>query len=271
MPMKSTLLKLYLISAQFGIDPLRLIQALRGLPAYWRDYRKFRAGHSGRLAIYPCLQDRYAEGGVTKSEYFWQDLIVARWIHEVGPDLHVDVGSRTDGFVAHVASFRQIEVFDVRPIKTSVPGVIFRQADLMDRGAMAPWYAEGGYCDSLSCLHVVEHFGLGRYGDSIDPRGYEVGVANLVRLLKPGGRFYLSTPIGQERVEFNANWVFDPRTILACADASGLRLERLSVFNSRSGLRDIKNAQLDDEVVVLAEQPYNLGIFVFIKPRGSAV
>ena len=78
----------------------------------------------------PCLQDRYEEAGKINSEYFWQDLLVARWIFEAKPDKHVDIGSRLDGFVAHVASFREIEVFDVRPITTQVPGVIFRQADL---------------------------------------------------------------------------------------------------------------------------------------------
>ena len=271
MPIKTTLIKIHQISSQFGLDPLRLIQSGRGLFPYFRDWKSFRSGHSGRMAFHPCLHDRYEEGGVTKSEYFWQDLTVARWIHEARPERHVDVGSRTDGFVAHVASFRDIEVFDVRPITTSIPGVTFRQADLMDSASMAPWHAGGGYCDSLSSLHVLEHFGLGRYGDPIDPRGYEAGFANLASLLKPEGRFYLSTPIGRERVEFNANWVFDPRTILGCADAQGLLLEQLAVFNPRSGLRDIENTQLGEEVIALAAQPYNLGIFVFTKPAGPAV
>jgi len=44
----------------------------------------------------------------------------------------VDIGSRVDGFVAHVASFREIEVFDIRPITTKVPGATFIQADLMN-------------------------------------------------------------------------------------------------------------------------------------------
>jgi len=87
----------------------------------------------------PYLHDRYAEGGTTKSEYFWQDLLVARCIYEARPECHVDVGSRTDGFVAHVASFRKIEVFDVRPITTDIPGMTFHQADLMDTAAMAAW------------------------------------------------------------------------------------------------------------------------------------
>jgi len=37
----------------------------------------------------------------------------------------VDIGSRVDGFVAHVASFREIEVFDVRPISAQIPASSF--------------------------------------------------------------------------------------------------------------------------------------------------
>ncbi|MBV5330073.1 MAG: DUF268 domain-containing protein, partial [Chlorobium sp.] len=48
------------------------------------------------------------------------------------------------------------------------------------------------YCDSLSCLHALEHFGLGRYGDPIDPHGYADGLRNMVKILRQGGLFYLS-------------------------------------------------------------------------------
>ena len=265
---KKFVLKVLGFANQFGFDPIRLLRALRSLPSYWTDYRAFRKSHQDRMTFNPQLHDRYAEAGVTKSEYFWQDLIVARWIHEAKPERHVDVGSRTDGFVAHVASFREIEVFDVRPITTEIPGVTFRQADLMDTLGMAAWQdgnAGGGYCDSLSCLHVLEHFGLGRYGDPIDPNGYKTGFANLASLLRPGGRFYLSTPIGQERVEFNANWVFDPATILGLAHSSGLRLERCLAFNPLTGLRAIEDAERTEALAALAAEHYNLGIFVFTR------
>ena len=113
---------------------------------------------------------------------------------------------------------------------------------------------------------MFEHFGLGRYGDPIDPTGYKTGFANLARLLRPGARFYLSTPIGQERVEFNANWVFDPRTILELASAHGLHLDWLSVFNPSTGLRQIDAAERDATLRALASEHYNLGIFVFTRP-----
>lgn len=110
----------------------RLVKATKSLPAYLEDLYRFRKYFSGKLKIVPCLHDRYEEGGTTKSEYFWQDLLVARWIHAASPSRHVDIGSRVDGFVAHVAAFREIEVFDVRPITTNIPGVVFRQVDLMN-------------------------------------------------------------------------------------------------------------------------------------------
>lgn len=264
MQVKRLLIKLHrLLASQFGLDPLRLIRSMRGLPSFIRDWWRFRQGYSGRLIFVPCLHDRFEEGGITKSEYFWQDLLVARWIHEAKPERHVDVGSRVDGFVAHVASFRDIEVFDVRPITSLVPGVIFRQADLMDASSLPSDVTGGGYCDSLSCLHALEHFGLGRYGDPIDSLGWERGFINMAALLKPGGTFYLSTPIGRERVEFNANWVFDPRTILRLAKSNHLTLIGLTVFSPVKGVCEaiIDEAALEN----LAFCSYQLGIFVLMK------
>jgi hypothetical protein len=267
MALKPLLVKCHwILASQFGMDPLRLWKSVRGLAAFARDWRRFRAGHRGRMTLMPCLNDRYEEGGTTKSEYFWQDLLVSRWIFETAPRRHVDIGSRVDGFVAHVASFREIEVFDVRPITTEIPGIVFRQADFMQPGAALP---AGGTCDSVSCLHAIEHFGLGRYGDPIEPQGHVRGIANMARLLEPGGRFYLSTAIGAERVEFNANRVFDPRSILDCGGDHDLRLQRLTVIGAGGSVRHL---QADDHcaIAALADQPYNLGIFVFIKSANAA-
>lgn len=262
MELKSVLIKLHwFLASQCGIDPQRLLRSLRGLPIYVRDWVAFRKNYAGKMKVMPCLHDRFEEGGATKSEYFWQDLLVARSIHAAKPEKHVDVGSRVDGFVAHVASFREIEVFDVRPISSDVPGVVFRQADLMSLASLPK--IVGGYCDSLSCLHAVEHFGLGRYGDPINPQGYQRGIANMVQLLRPGGTFYLSTPVGQERVEFNANWVFDPRSIVRCVEASGMMLQKLTVITAANGPKEVA---IDAATLAeLAQQHYQLGFFIFMK------
>src|SRR6266853_2706580 len=91
------------LSGQFGIDTRRALRSLWGLPRYVRDFSRFRSTYTGRLELLPCLHDWYEEGGTTKGEYFWQDLLVARMIFDAKPDRHVDIGSRVDGFVAHVA------------------------------------------------------------------------------------------------------------------------------------------------------------------------
>jgi len=261
MTIKNTFIKLHwLLSSQFGLEPQRFLRSLRGVPAFVGDWVSFRKHYTGRMTFMPCLHDRYEEGGAAKSEYFWQDLLVARWIFQAQPQRHVDVGSRVDGFVAHVASYREIEVFDVRPITTKIPGVVFKQADFMQPDALL---TAGGYCDSLSCLHAIEHFGLGRYGDPIDTQGYVRGIANMANLLKPAGRFYLSTPIGLERVEFNANRVFDPGTIIRCAESSGLQLQQLTVISAGGTVRQLQPNE--DALRDLAQCCYNLGIFVFAK------
>jgi hypothetical protein len=257
--MKKYLLRCYwLLNAQFGIDPIKFIRSFRGLPRFLRDLRRFRTGYSGTLELLPCLHDWYEEAGTTRDEYFWQDLIVARLIFTAKPEKHVDIGSRVDGFVAHIASFREIEVFDIRPITSHIPGVIFKQADLM--GHDAPL---GDYCDSLSCLHALEHFGLGRYGDPVDPKGYESGLRNMSRILRKGGYFYLSVPIGMERVEFNANRVFDPRTIIDVAAANQLEIHTLMVFTADKGLRNVEITH--DNLADISRFSYGLGIFTFIK------
>jgi hypothetical protein len=260
--LKKNLIRLHQLLGQFGFDPIIFVRSIRALPLFFNQFRQFRRGYSGVVSLMPFLQERYAEGGVTKTEYFWQDLIVARSIFAMRPERHVDVGSSVEGFVAHVASFREIEVFDVRPITTVIPGVVFRQADLMDPNSLLN-IKEVGYCDSISCLHAIEHFGLGRYGDPINPKGHEFGIANMAQLLKAGGYFYLSAPIGQERVVFNANRVFDPRTIVRCASENGLILRKFTVI-ATGGI--VKILPLTDESFQeFAQAYYNLGIFVFEK------
>lgn len=257
-----TLIKLqWVLSSQLGIDVRRLLRSMRGIPRFAVDFWRFRKNYQGTLNWMPCLHDRYEEGGATKSEYFWQDLLVARWIFEAKPVKHVDVGSRVDGFVAHVASFRDIEVFDVRKISTHIPGIVFKQADLMGNESLPN--SGKDYCDSLSCLHAIEHFGLGRYGDPVDPAGHERGIANMALLLQPGGMFYLSTPVGRERVEFNAHRVFDPRSIIRLAENHGLALRQLTVINERGAVSEVGISA--DALKTLAESAYNLGLFVFVK------
>ncbi len=257
--MFKTAKKIYsLIAWQFGVDLGRLLRGIVGIPRFINDLLRFRRCYTGKLALFPCLHDWYEEGGGTRNEYFLQDLYVARKVYTSNPAKHVDIGSRIDGFVAHVASFRDIEVFDVRPITSNIPGLIFKQADLM-----TPLPSLVDYCDSISCLHALEHFGLGRYGDPIDPLGYAAGLENMSTILRTGGIFYLSVPIGLERVEFNAHRVFKPQEIVRSGKDNGLRVIEFAWIGP--SLTITQSTDLEQDLNELCNHDYALGIFTFIK------
>lgn len=197
-----------------GIHPSQLRKSLKGYPYFKRDLKLIRQQLSDRedfriTRLYPCLEDRFEESGVLSGHYFHQDLYVAQKIFQNKPEKHLDIGSRTDGFVAHVASFREIDVIDIRDLKNTIPQINFIKADFSIEN---PGFDD--YCDSISCLHAIEHFGLGRYGDMVDADGYMKGLNNIYRTLKRGGKFYFSTPIGPQRIEFNAHRVFSVRHLL---------------------------------------------------------
>jgi len=205
--LKNLLLHLLSLSHKLGLDIERILS--------YRFYLRFRKDKSewikqgGKITHNHMILTNYSENaGEVKGHYFHQDLLVARLVYEQAPNRHVDIGSRIDGFVAHVASYREIEVLDVRPLSESKHANIkFLQADLMQSQNL-------GDIDSVSCLHAIEHFGMGRYTDPIDVNGHIKGISNLVNLVSVGGRLYISFPIGKtDEIHFNANRVFHPTTI----------------------------------------------------------
>jgi hypothetical protein len=225
-----------------GVDVERLCAVWGELIYFFRSKRAFERQQTGadafaRGKLYPCLFDR-AEGlEFTSRQYFKQDLLVAQMIHRANPQRHIDVGSRIDGFVAHVAVFRQIEVFDIRRVALEASNIVFVRKDLMDRD---PSLVE--CTDSLSCLHALEHFGLGRYGDRIDCDGHLSGLKNLARMVRPGGRLYLSVPIGREqRIEFNAHRVFSLPYLLAAFFACGLEVASFHYLDDQDDLHSVED------------------------------
>lgn len=225
----------------------RMLRDAPEIPRFLRDYRELRRQQKLSSVVfpfgelYPCLDDRSSAAGAAKGHYFHQDLLVARRIFANAPRFHVDVGSRVDGFVAHVASYREIEILDVRPLESDIPNVRFRQADLT--ASLDP--ALAGYCDSLSCLHTLEHFGLGRYGDTVDFEGHLKGLANLKGILAAGGKLYLSVPVGPQRIEFNAHRVFSVSYLLSLVPE--MRVDAFSYVDDRGDLHE--NATLSNEAI----------------------
>lgn len=218
-----------------------------------RSQHKFSFGKP-----YPILNEKKANAGTAEGHYFHQDLLIAQRIFLNNPQHHVDVGSKVDSFVAHVASFRTIEVFDIRELSNNIPNIQFTKQDLM---RLDPQYIN--YCDSLSCLHALEHFGLGRYGDSVNYDGYIAGLNNMDKILRPGGKFYLSVPIGQQRIEFNAHRVFSIKLILDLL-ADKYHLDHFSYVGDNGSLNE--NVFLNDsDIRINFNCTYGCGIFELTK------
>ena len=205
----------------FGFFPGILFHAIIGLPFYFHDYIKFKKqmGNDSKFIFgknFPILIERFFECGTMSGHYFHQDLLVAKKIFNNNPELHVDIGSRTDGFVAYLAVFRKVEVFDIRDQSSNVDNIVFKKADLMQLPKNMI-----DYCDSISDLHSIEHFGLGRYGDDIDYNGYLKAIENIYSMLKRNGKFYFSVPIGSQRIEFNAHRVFGIKGTVGASNKVG--------------------------------------------------
>lgn len=202
-----------------GLTPGVLLQSLRALPVYLRDLRSYRQRNqraSFRFTwkdAFPILTDMRSSAGNFQGHYFHQDLWAAKKIYDRKPARHFDIGSRIDGFIAHLLTFMPVTVVDIRPLESPIQGLMFVQDDASDLPTLPD-----NSVDSLSSLHVAEHFGLGRYTDPVDPEACFRFMTTLQRVLAPGGRLYFSVPVGRERVEFNAHRVFSPNTVLRVFD-----------------------------------------------------
>lgn len=224
---------------------------------FLKDYFAFKkaGGRVDRFA--PIYSDYKEQAGSAAGHYFHQDLLVANYIAKQNPIRHVDIGSRIDGFVAHVASFRPIEIIDVRELNdTGHENIRFKRMDLTKNDSI-----ESNLCDSLSCLHAIEHFGLGRYGDPINPEGHLTGFSNLLKMLKPNGTLYISFPISHsDQIHFNAHRVFKPDSILGWQSETALELTSFSYVDDAGNLH--KEVGID---VVPANIKYGCGIYTFKK------
>ena len=238
---------------------ITILKDIQGLLLYIRDYvsysKQLQPKESLKIQfskIYPCLTDRFENAGLTTGDYFHQDLWVARKIFQAKPLEHWDVGSRIDGFITHLLTFRSVNVIDIRPLQSNISGLTFYQGDI----TKLPVADQS--LQSLSCLHTMEHIGLGRYGDPIDPNGCFKGMKELERVLAPGGTLYFSVPIGREHVAFNAHRIFDPCTIVEAF--KGLNLIEFVAVNGNGDL--VAPAQIED----FRQVAYSCGIFIFKKP-----
>ena len=181
------------------------------LHRYALDWIRFRRKPGApRLSFadsYPCLTD-WVSATPFDPHYLFQGAWLSRQLSLRSPGLHVDVGSSVT-MLSVMTAWVPTAFVDFRPLRAGLSGLY----PLAGSATCLP-FADGSI-HSLSSLHVIEHVGLGRYGDPLDPDGASRAAAELKRVLAPGGRIFLSTPIGRERVCFNAHRVFAPETVLA--------------------------------------------------------
>lgn len=156
------------------------------------------------------LTDCVQEAGLT-GDYFFQDMWAAREIYRSNVKHVYDIGSRMDGYIAHLLAMEvHVTLLDIRPFPHKVEGIDFIQTNATDLSNIPDESIE-----TLSSLCALEHFGLGRYGDPIDYNGWRKSLHAIKRKLKIGGTLYLSVPVGNtERVQFNAHRIFKPLTIV---------------------------------------------------------
>ena len=204
---------LYIIIVEFGFNPLKFIRAVTNIPYYFYSLFKFFFKNRSLFkikSILPVLSDRNDFAGDSKGVYFKQDLIVSRKIFLKKPANHVDFGSRIDGFVSNIASFMDLDVSDIRSLESDFPQINFKKADLSN-----PNLKVDKKYDSVSSLHALEHFGLGRYGDPINPDGHLTGFKNIINHMSNNATLYFSVPIGKLSVAFNAHRIFSIEYLIA--------------------------------------------------------
>lgn len=173
---------------------------------YWCDWRNYRrlpnAEPINFFDLQPCLNDRQSITGIDYY-YFYQDMWGANKVFDHKPQCHVDIGSSA-WFVGMLSQFTRVISIDVRPLDVILDGLEPIKGDIRQLP-----FADGTL-ESLSSLCVIEHIGLGRYGDELDPLGTERAIKEFKRVLKLGGNVYVSVPIDRtNKTYFNANRAFE--------------------------------------------------------------
>ena len=205
--------------------------------------------------LWPVIYDKYAPAG-SIGNYFWQDLWAAKLIYNSGIKEHFDIGSRIDGFIAHLlAAGIDVTLIDIREFPVEVENL----HTIVDDATSLKQVADNSIA-SMSALCSLEHFGLGRYGDPIDPEACFNCFVEIQKKLKKGGNLYLSLPVGRERVEFNAHRVFYANTVKEQFDQM-----KLVEFSCTAAGEIEYNVELHKYDEDRHDGNYRYGLFHFIK------
>jgi len=202
--------------------------------------------------IYPCLCDKTKTVSFD-AHYIYHTAWAIRVLAETQPTLHHDVGSHLM-FSTLCSAFIPIEHYDYRSVEIELEGLSVGHMDLL----ALSWGNDS--INSLSCMHVVEHIGLGRYGDKINPAGDKKAMSELARVLAPGGQLLFVVPVGQPHIQFNAHRIYSYAHVLE--GLSDLDLVEFSLISMLGTPRFIRFA----DPGLVKNEKYGCGCFLFSKP-----
>lgn len=176
----------------------------------WHTYKKLALNQSFAVEtqdLYPRLFDKTTTTAIDPV-YFYQNSWCAKKIFDSKPTKHTDVGSDAK-FIGIISQYTPTTMVDIRPLPVALLGLSFVEGSIL----ALPF--KDNEISSLSSICVIEHIGLGRYGDPLDQFGSEKAAKELSRVLAPNGSLYISAPIDDEnRVYFNAHRAFTREYIL---------------------------------------------------------
>jgi SAM-dependent methyltransferase len=239
----------------------RRISKWKRIRNFRQEFRQFQAAsQAGRFAVewsdrHPCLGDRTGST-LFDRHYVYHTAWAARILAKVRPAVHVDIGSYLY-FATLVSAFVPIRFYDYRPAQVMLPGLETGFADLL----ALPF--EDGSVTSLSCMHVVEHVGLGRYGDPLDPDGDLKAMRELARVLAPGGNLLFVVPVGQPRVMFNAHRIYGYEQIVEAFNE--FTLSEFTLIQQRGPEPPIVRATAEQ----VAAERYGCGCFWFRRQQNG--
>ena len=246
-------LKNYFLRIGKGIF-VRLPKKIIRFFEYLTEFLKFRRENKNRQSVhlrdaYPCLNDKLSFTPFDQ-HYTYHPAWAARIIAQTKPVEHIDISSILN-FSTLISAFVPVKFYDYRPVHLNLSNYQSEFADLKNL------FFENNSISSLSCMHTVEHIGLGRYGDQLDPDGDIKAISELKRVLKTGGDLLFVTPVGKPRVEFNAHRIYSFEQIIEYF--SPLILKEFSLIPDTGGL--IINA----DPALVRYQNYACGCFWFKK------
>ena len=236
------------------------LKKLHRLPRFLLDFATFKRAAAESGARLPKLRDTRAmvedatPGTGFDAQYVYHCGWAARELARRLPAKHVDFSSAL-WFVSIASAICPIDHYDYRPPALVIPNVGVGACDL----EKLPFDDQA--LNSVSCMHVVEHIGLGRYGDKIVPMGDQKAMRELSRVLAPGGVLLFAVPVGRPRTVFNAHRIYAYEEIVAAFP--DLMVESFALItDSKHGSKLL----FDADPGLVAEQKYACGCWVFKRP-----